>query len=135
MKDLIQQATAFAESGASFTGAEVRLWVGKLTDALERLTAGDVSLPEQDHVIHVTDSETIDCFRADQLQDYGNRRAAAATAPLLDKIDQLQAERDALKKAVDAMVADGWLHHGPEGMSDAQKAVNDACAKIKEQKP
>ena len=46
MKDLIQQATAFAESGGYFEGAEVRLWVGKLTDAMERLTAGDVALPE-----------------------------------------------------------------------------------------
>ena len=52
MKDLIQQATAFAESGASFTGAEVRLWVGKLTDALERLTAGDVALPEAVAKLH-----------------------------------------------------------------------------------
>ena len=54
MKDLIQQATTFAESGVSFTGAEVRLWIGKLTDALARATA--VSLqPAHDQV-------TIECL-------------------------------------------------------------------------
>jgi len=47
-----------------------------------------------------------------------------------DTIDRLTAERDALKTAVKAMVDDGWLYHGPEGMSDPQKLV---YAAMKEQ--
>ena len=81
MKDLIQQATTFAESGASFTGAEVRLWVGKLTDALERLTAGDVELPEPD--IHGIDSMA---YSEHWLIDYGNRRSAAAVLAERERI-------------------------------------------------
>ena len=130
MKDLIQQATTFAESGESFTGAEVRLWVGKLTDALaratavslqpahdqvtieclndkvmylmgqiERLTAGNVALPEP--VAHMfphdledfkefepfadayakpisrEDTSTVPLHTQSQLIDYGNRKDAA----------------------------------------------------------
>ena len=84
MKDLIQQATTFAESGASFTGAEVRLWVGKLTDALERLTAGDVALPEPSGSVFQSDKPRH--YSDGEMLDYGNRRAAAA----------VMAERDAL---------------------------------------
>ena len=82
MKDLIQQATTFAESGASFTGAEVRLWVGKLTDALERLTAGDVALPEPTIEFMSGHREPVEIYDAADIIDYGNRRAAAAVLTL-----------------------------------------------------
>jgi len=34
-------------------------------------------LPDADHVIHVTDSETMECFRADQMRDYARAALAA----------------------------------------------------------
>ena len=77
MKDLIQQATAFAESSVSFTGAEVRLWVGKLTDALERLTAGSVELPEPTIEFMSGHREPVEIYDAADIIDYGNRKDAA----------------------------------------------------------
>ena len=41
---LIQNAREFAEGGDRYTGPEVRLWVYKLCDEIERLTYEDSSL-------------------------------------------------------------------------------------------
>jgi hypothetical protein len=36
-----------------------------------------------------------------------------------------------LEAAVKAIAEDGWLYHGPEGMSDTQEAVYDCYLEIK----
>jgi hypothetical protein len=92
VKDLIQQATAFADSGASFTGAEVRLWVGKLNDALEKLTAGDVALPEPSGSVFQSDKPRH--YSDGEILDYGNRRAAAAVLAYRDRCALIAAPKN-----------------------------------------
>jgi len=41
---LVQNAREFAECGDRYTGPEVRLWIYKLCDEIERLTSLDASL-------------------------------------------------------------------------------------------
>jgi hypothetical protein len=41
---LLENARNFAEGGYSYTGEEVRLWVYKLCDEIERLRVEDASL-------------------------------------------------------------------------------------------
>ena len=41
---LLDNARSFAEGGYSYTGEEVRLWVYKLCDEIERLRVEDASL-------------------------------------------------------------------------------------------
>ena len=45
---------------------------------IERLTSGDVSLPPTFKMLSDLQSGTIDVVRADEMQNYGDRRAAAA---------------------------------------------------------
>jgi Ead/Ea22-like protein len=103
------------------------------SDGTQRETdAGFIAAANPQTILELLDK--IDQLQAD-CEKFKNQtfKAQAEYRTLSEAYSQLQAERDALKKAVDAMVADGWLHHGPEGMSDAQKLVHEALAAMKEQ--
>jgi hypothetical protein len=61
-------------------------------------------LPEADHVIHVTDSETMDCFRSDQMHAYARTYAAdlrARVVELEEKLAQSEARNSTLSATVD----------------------------------
>ena len=59
-------------------------WGHDVASVLAKLTAGVElpPLPDADHVIHLTDSETVDCFRADQVREAQRQAIAADRARL-----------------------------------------------------
>jgi len=82
MKDLIQRLLA----AANLTANEEAALLEEAADALERLTAGDVALPEPAHRGHESTGSYFDSYTKSQLIDYGNRRAAAAVLAERERI-------------------------------------------------
>lgn len=74
------------------------------------ITAMLESIAEQDGLIHTLDWRVIQ----------------AALIKAGDAIQEYESKLVSHRKALQAMVDDGWLHCGPEGPSDAQKLVQEA---------
>lgn len=56
---------------------------------------------------------------------------AARIAELEAENQRLRADADTYSSAIIAMADDGWLYHGPEGMSEIQQQCYDCFLKIK----
>jgi hypothetical protein len=75
MKELIEELRRKNEDGTLAEITENNQQ--EAADALERLTRGDVALPEHDHLIN-SQGMFGEGFTAEAMIDYGDRRAAAA---------------------------------------------------------
>ena len=83
MKDLIQRLKAGAFPKGMGHWGDLHC---EAADALERLTAGDVALPEPAHRGHESTGSYFDSYTQSQLIAYGNRRAAAAVLAERERI-------------------------------------------------
>ena len=79
MKELIERLRTDSIFDSSTLGNET-------ADLLERLTSGDVELPTTCKMLSDLQSGTIEVVRADAVQDYGDRRAAAAVLAERERI-------------------------------------------------
>lgn len=121
--------TALPTGTELYTAASVNDRVRAWQLAIAELPA----LPEHDHFIHANDSETIECFRKDQLQAYGLQCAALArpVAPQTLSDDEILAIAHRTATRYTHAVAPGQVTYGftVAHMIDFARAIEKARTK------